>query len=97
MATIEIGGRALDVRECSIGFWRRFKALGQGQDDAAAVDKIVGLFFESIEHNEGVTREWLEDHLPMASASLNAKFSELLVAGGLAPKEKPAEGEPQAR
>lgn len=97
MATITIAGRTLDVADCSIGFWKRMRGLNEKSMDEA-VDAGVALFFEVLSHNDGVTKEWLEDHLPMRKEIFAAKLNELLVAGGLmSPKEKPAEGETQAR
>lgn len=95
MATIRIGDRDLDVADATIGFWKRVKALSGGN---ATVDNVAGLIFEAVGHNDGITREWLEDHLPMNSDKLRAKFDELLVANGLQVKEEaPAEGEAAAR
>jgi hypothetical protein len=97
MATIKIGERDLDVRESTIGFWRRLRAFHEvSEKQEVALASIVGFFLEALRHNEGVTRESLEDALPMNAVSLNAKFGELLRAGGLvAPEPQPGEAKTQ--
>lgn len=98
MATIKIGDRDLDVRECTIGFWNRLREFHKLKepDHDVSLARIVGFFFEALGHNEGVTRESLEDSLPLNAVKLNAKFNELLLAGGLTSLEpQPGEVETQ--
>lgn len=68
MATIEIGGRKLEVAKPTLGFMKKrrlpwLKSFDPATtDEAGAIDHTVEGLFLYLGHNEGVTREWLEEN-----------------------------------
>jgi hypothetical protein len=68
MATVEIGGRTLDVRPATCGFVRRRAELGHklkaAKDDVEAADTVAEILMHYLGHNDGVTPAWLLDVVP---------------------------------
>jgi hypothetical protein len=94
VATVRIGERDLDVKVATLGFVKHKliparKALQEAADESATIDAIVGLILPYVEHNEGVTAEWLLEHLP---AEPHETLRECARASGQKVKE-PSPGE----
>lgn len=88
MATIKIGDRDLQVRRPTLGFWDRclkFEVTAKEKTIGAFVNEAADLISEAVSGNDGVTAEWLRDHLPFPPTD---EWGALMVACGFAPPQK---------
>lgn len=109
MATISVGGRDLEVKECTIDLWKdSYRPYQQGVLATMSADppldvfvreeKFLDLFLDLalafIGHNEGVDRKWLA-----ANMRYPVPENELTTAAGLRKKEsvEPAPGEAKSQ
>jgi hypothetical protein len=95
MATIKIGGKDLEVKQATVGFWLRTTEFGRKAASGelqgpAVIAASVGLILEAVGHNDGATREWLENNLPFPPT---AEYGEVLEACGLVDRKAPPAGE----
>jgi len=74
MATVNIGGRDLDVKPATLGFlkrkvipWQATMATAEGE---AAIDQVVTGFLLYLLPADGVDADWLLANLPAESAEL---------------------------
>lgn len=91
MATIKIGGRDLDVKPATVGFWARTtefgrKAAANELQGSEVITASVDLIVEAVGHNDGVTREWLENNLPFPPTK---EYGAILELTGLIVREAP--------
>lgn len=84
MATVRIGGRDLDAKPASTGFYVRTLEIDakikQGLTIHGFVMLMIDLIMETVGHNEGVTRQWLQDNV---SFPPEKEFAAVLVAAGI--------------
>lgn len=103
MATIEIGGRTLDVKPCTYTmledrvqpFWATI-----GAEVGASSGKIPALAWAHLAaflgHNEGVSAEWIRDSLPV-TVSVWLTIFDVEKAAGLRQEKAESSGEAPAQ
>jgi hypothetical protein len=95
MASISLGGRDLKVKRPSVGFWDRcirYETESNGMTLGEFVNGAADLIFESVQDNEGVTREWVREQLPFPSPVAEWR-SLMLACGFIVESKEPSPGE----
>lgn len=88
MGTVTVGGRMLEIRPFNLKALRRLlpKVEGLGALDNgglltdAQVDDIVEILHSSLDKNDGVTRDWIEENVDVTM--LPGLFDAVLKASG---------------
>ena len=67
MATVTIGGRQLDVKQTTLGMLKAQDRMAARAREAKSGSELADLIVEElllyVGHNEGVTADWLLDHV----------------------------------
>lgn len=94
MATIQIGGRELQVKRPTVGFWDRclkFEVDAKTMTVGEFVNGSAALIAEAVDGNEGATVAWLRDQLSFPPAD---EWTQLMIACGfVSGKTEPSTGE----